>query len=331
MSIPALMPAVLQPEAPGADQLRVEDMAVPEITDDQVLIKVTAAGVNRPDILQRDGHYPAPPGHSLVLGLEVSGHIAALGKNVHDRSIGDEVTALVNGGGYAAYSAAHKGTVLPRPSSHSLIDAAGLPEVVLTVWHNVFQRGRLKQGDWLLVHGGSSGIGSMAIQMARAFGARVIATAGSDVKCAACLELGAEAAVNYQSADFVEEVKTITDGHGADVILDMVGGDYIERNFKAAAVEGRIVQIAFLKGAKVDINFMRVMLKRLSLTGSTLRARDDLFKAALTEEVQTHIWPLFEQGTIRPVIDKVFALEDVSAAHQYLESGAHIGKVLLKI
>ena len=331
MSIPEMMPAVLQPETPGADQLCVTEISVPQINNEEVLIEITAAGVNRPDILQRDGLYPAPKGHSSVLGLEVSGRIVAVGSEVRRFAVGDEVVALVNGGGYAAYVAVHHGAVLPCPQTTSLLDAAGLPEVVFTVWHNVFQRGGLQAGEWLLVHGGSSGIGTMALQMAHAFGALVIATAGNSDKCTACAALGADLVVNYQTEDFVEVVKTATEGHGVDVILDMVGGDYIERNFQAAAVDGRIVQIAFLKGPKVEVNFMRLMLKRLNLTGSTLRARNAVFKAALADEIEAKVWPFLEEGTIKPVVDRVFPLSDVHLAHRYMESGRHIGKILLEI
>lgn len=331
MSIPTMMRAVPTPESPGVNQLVISECAVPNCGPNEVLIKVEAAGINRPDILQRDGLYPAPRGHSTILGLEVAGTIAQVGPDVTSAAIGDEVCALVNGGGYGAYVAANEGTLLPIPSGLSMVEASGLPETVLTVYHNVFQRGGLQADEWLLVHGGASGIGTTAIQMARAFGARVITTAGSEEKCAACRKLGADIAVNYKEEDFVEVVKTATEGRGANVILDMVGGDYIPRNLAAASTDGRIVQIAFLKGAKVEVNFMRLMLKRITLTGSTLRARDDAFKAALTAEVKTHIWPLIEAGKIQPQIDKVFDFDQIVLAHEHMESGAHVGKIILKL
>ena len=331
MSIPSTMRAIPTPGSAGVEQLKVCEVAVPACGPSQILIKVAAAGVNRPDILQRDGLYPAPKGHSNVLGLEVAGEVVATGDEVTSFQIGDQVTALVNGGAYATYCLADQGSVLPIPAGLSMVEAAGLPETVFTVWHNVFERGSLQSGDWFLVHGGTSGIGTTAIQMAKAFGAKVIATAGSDVKCEACRVLGADVAINYKEADFVEEAKAATNGHGVDVILDMVGGDYIERNFAAAAVEGRIVQIAFLGGAKAKVNFMRLMLKRLVLTGSTLRARDDEVKAQIAKDVRLNIWPLIEEGLVRPQIDSIYALDDVKSAHKHMESGAHIGKIILEI
>lgn len=331
MSIPTKMRAVPTPSEAGAGSLAIVETDVPQIEPGQVLIRVAAAGINRPDIVQRDGLYPAPKGHSNILGLEVAGEIVAAGADVSAFKEGDEVCALVNGGGYAGFVAVDQRALLPIPSGLSLVEASGLPETVLTVWHNVFQRGGLKAGEWFLIHGGSSGIGTTAIQLARAFGAKVIATAGSDEKCAACLSLGADRAVNYNSDDFVAIVKEVTDGHGADVILDMVGGDYIERNFSAAAMDGRIVQIAFLKGAKVKANFMRLMMKRLTLTGSTLRSRSDGFKAALSEDVRREVWPKIESGAIKPQISKVFPLAEVADAHRMMESSAHVGKLILTI
>lgn len=331
MSIPVTMRGVLAPDTPGSAGLQISEIAVPECGAQHVLIKVAASGINRPDILQRDGLYPAPKGHSAVLGLEVAGEIVAVGAEVRGIQIGDHVTALVNGGGYGEFCLANGGAVLPLPSTLSLIEAAGLPETVFTVWHNVFQRGKLMSGEWFLVHGGTSGIGTIAIQLAKAFGAKVIATAGSDAKCDAIRALGADVAINYKAEDFVEVVKEKTEGHGIDVTLDMVGGDYIARNISAAAMDGRIVQIAFLAGAKQTVNFTPLMMKRLTLTGSTLRARSDQFKAALASEVKAKIWPLIEQGVVKPQIDKVFPFEDVRAAHECMEASGHIGKIILKL
>lgn len=338
MTVPNFMQAVPAPQADneasspekGASSLLLAEVPVPQPGANEILIKVAAAGVNRPDILQRDGLYPAPKGHSLILGLEVAGEVVATGEGVSTHKPGDLVTALVNGGGYAEYCLADAGSALPVPKGLTLTEAAGLPETFFTVWHNVFQRGQLKSGEWFMVHGGTSGIGTTAIQLAKAFGAKVIATAGSDEKCAACLELGADVAVNYKTSDFVEAAKTATDGAGVNVILDMVGGAYIEMNFSAAALDGRIVQIAFLGGAKREVNFMRLMLKRLTLTGSTLRARDDATKAVIASEVQANIWPLIADGTIKPIISKTFPLKEVVEAHKHMESGAHIGKIILE-
>lgn len=329
MTLPSFMRAVQVLDEKGAEALKIGEVALPQIGDEDVLIKVAASGINRPDLLQRDGLYPAPKGHSPILGLEVSGVVVAVGPMVSDIQMGEQVAALVNGGGYAEYCSAHHGSVLPIPNGLVIDEAAGLPETFFTVWHNVFERGHLKAGDWLLVHGGTSGIGTTAIQMAKAFAAKVIVTAGSDEKCEACLSLGADAAINYKSQDFVERTKELTEGRGVDVILDMVGGDYIERNFAAAAVEGRIVQIAFLSGAKYEVNFVRLMLKRLTLTGSTLRVRSNEVKAGIANELRKNIWPLLENGTIKPIIAKKFPFEDVVEAHKLMESSQHIGKILL--
>jgi len=329
MSIPSLMRCVPTPDIAGADHLEIQQQNVPVCGPSQVLIKVAAAGINRPDILQRDGLYPAPKGHSLILGLEVAGEIVQVGDDVKELAIGQLVCALVNGGGYGEYCVAEGGCVLPVPTGLNLVEAASLPETVFTVWHNVFERARLKSGDWFLVHGGSSGIGITAIQMAKAFGAKVIATAGSVEKCDACKRLGADEAINYKQQDFVQETKTITQGRGVNVILDMVGGDYIEKNFVAAGVEGVIVQIAFLGGAKANVNFIRLMMKRLTLTGSTLRARDEPTKTGIAQNVLEHIWPLVEAGTIKPQIDRVFKFDEIKKAHQHMEQGNHIGKIIL--
>lgn len=331
MPIPATMRAVPTPQSKGAANLEIQEFPVPQCADNQILIKVAAAGINRPDLLQRDGLYPAPKGHSTILGLEVAGEIVAIGTNVTSHKLGDKVTALVNGGGYAQYCLADQGAALPIPKGLSQIEAAGLPETVFTVWHNVFQRANLKKDQWFMVHGGTSGIGTTAIQMAKALGAKVASTAGTSEKCEACIDLGADIAINYKTEDFVEVIKQKTEGHGIDVILDMVGGDYIERNFSAAAVDGTIVQIAFLSGAKQTVNFMRLMLKRLTLTGSTLRAREDQFKAQIATEVHETIWPLIEAGKIKPQINRVFAFNDIQKAHERMEEGSHIGKIILDL
>lgn len=331
MSLPDTMRCVPASEEKGAAGLKVVTEPLPVVGASDVLIKVSAAGINRPDVLQRDGLYPAPKGHSHILGLEVAGEIVAIGDEVTTHKIGDQVTALVNGGGYAEYCTADAGSALPIPQGLSIVEAAGLPETYFTVWHNVFQRGQLKEGEWFMVHGGTSGIGTTAIQVAKAFDAQIIVTCGTDEKCAAAAELGADVAINYKTQDFVEVSKDVTSGKGVDVILDMVGGSYIEKNYSAAAVDGRIVQIAFLEGSKVEINYMRLMMKRLVHTGSTLRARDNATKAGIAAEVKGHLWPLLEDKTIKPVVSKCFSLDDIKAAHEYFDSGAHIGKVILTI
>ena len=297
----------------------------------EVLIKVAAAGVNRPDMIQRQGLYPPPPGASDIPGLEIAGAVVALGDGVDGWSTGDAACALVTGGGYAEYCAAPAAQCLPPPEGLSLIAAAALPETLFTVWSNVFDRAGLKQGESFLVHGGTSGIGTTAIQLAKAFGARVFATAGSDEKCAACLSLGADRAINYNDEDFVQAVKDETGGKGADVILDMVGGDYVARNISALAADGRMVSIAFLKGAKVEVNLMPVMLKRLTLTGSTLRPRSVEFKAAIAQRLREKVWPLIETGRIKPVIHATFPLARAADAHRLMESSAHIGKIVLEV
>ena len=276
---------------------------VPEPAKGEVLIAVKAAGVNRPDVLQRQGLYPAPKGASDLLGLEVAGTVVALGPGATRFKPGDEVVALANGGGYAEFCVAPEEITLPKPPGLSFTEAAALPETVFTVWHNIFERGELKPGQWLLVHGGTSGIGTTAIQMAKLFGAHVIATVGSAAKVEACRKLGADRAVNYHEEDFVEAVREATGGRGANVILDMVGGPYIERNLRAAADEGRIVQIAFLEGSKVEINLMRLMLRRLTLTGSTLRAQGLEAKARMARGIEEHVWPLIAAGKFKPVIE----------------------------
>lgn len=311
-----------------ASNLQLAQMAIPEPKPDEVLIKVYAAGVNRPDILQRQGLYPAPENASPILGLEAAGEIVACGVNVKRWQLGDNVCALVDGGGYADYALAPAAQCLPMPADYSYVQAAALPETFFTVWHNLFQRAHLQAGETLLIHGGASGIGVAAIQIARAFEINIIATAGSAAKCAAIERLGAQA-INYRERDFVAEVKQLTQGLGANVILDMVGGDYIQRNFSAAAKDGRIVNIAFLNGSKTMVDFMPLMLKRLTLTGSTLRAQSSSVKANIAAELELNIWPLVKAKTISPLIDSVFALSDVAAAHRHMESNQHIGKIIL--
>jgi putative PIG3 family NAD(P)H quinone oxidoreductase len=318
-------------EPGGPEVLTPVDRPVPAVGADEVLIKVAAAGVNRPDVAQRLGRYPPPPGASDIPGLEVSGVIEKVGETVADFQVGDRVCALVAGGGYAEYCAAPAGQCLPIPRGVDLIDAAGIPETIFTVWTNVFERGRLTAGESILIHGGSSGIGTAAIQLARARGARVFATAGSPEKCAACEALGAERGINYREADFVKSIREATDGRGVDVVLDMVGGDYTPRNLDVLALDGRLVQIAMLMGAKVEINLMPVMQRRLTITGSTLRPRPVAEKAAIARAVRTHVWPLFESGAVRVVVYRTFPLRAAAEAHQVLESGAHIGKLLLAV
>ena len=312
----------------GPEVLTLTDRPMPEPPADQVVIKVAYAGVNRPDALQRAGLYNPPKGASDLPGLEASGEVVAVGANVAWPKVGDQVCALLPGGGYAEYVATPAAHCLPVPLGLTLKQAACLPETFFTVWSNVFMRGGLRAGERFLVHGGSSGIGTTAIQLARAFGARVFATAGSEEKCRACEGLGAEAAFNYRDVDFVEKMQALG---GADLILDMVGGPYIQRNLKALADDGRLVQIAFLQGPKADLNLVQLMTRRLMVTGSTLRPQSDLAKARIADELRTHVWPLISAGKIEPVMDQEFALEDASAAHARMESSAHIGKIVLKV
>ncbi len=312
------------------DTLMVSSMPMPSPVDSQVLIHVYAAGVNRPDILQRQGVYPAPIDASPILGLEVAGEIVACGKDVSAWSVGDKVCALVNGGGYAEYAVAPAAQCLPIPQHFSYIQAAALPETLFTVWHNLWQRAQLKSGESLLVHGGASGIGTTAIQLAVAKGVRVFATVGSAEKVKACEHLGA-IVINYHEQDFVSIIKEKTQGKGVDVILDMVGGSYIQRNFSVAAKNARIVNIAFLQGSKVEVDFMPLMLKRLTLTGSTLRAQSAEVKAYIAEELKQQVWPLLNQKVITPVIDSVFPLANAAQAHARMESNQHIGKIMLDL
>lgn len=326
--MPQMMRAVEITKPGGPDVLQVTQRVVPEPAYGQVVIKVAWAGVNRPDALQRAGLYAPPPTASDLPGLEASGEVAAVGAGVSGVAIGDLVCALLPGGGYAEFVAAPAAHCLPIPDGMSLKEAACLPETHFTVWSNVFTRGGLKAGERFLVHGGSSGIGTTAIQLANAFGARVFATAGSAGKCEACTELGAEIAINYRTQDFVEVVRG--EG-GADVILDMVGGDYIPRNLKALADDGRLVQIAFLGGAKAEVNFATLMTRRLTMTGSTLRPQSDLVKARIAQDLHQAVWPLLAAGTVRPVMDQTFDLADASLAHERMEGSGHIGKIVLKV
>ncbi len=331
MTLPANMTAIAITSPGGPMVLKPERRPVPAPKEGEVLIRVAAAGVNRPDVLQRMGAYPPPPGASELPGLEVAGEVAAVGAGVTRWREGDRICALTPGGGYAEYCLTPAGHALPVPSGFSMAEAAALPETFFTVWHNVFQRGGLKAGERFLVHGGSSGIGTTAIQLAKAFGAEVFVTAGSEEKCEACRALGADHAINYKEADFVEETKKLTDGEGIDLILDMVGGDYVSRNYAAAAMDGRIVQIAFLGGPKAEADFSKLMMKRLTHTGSTLRARDDAFKTALAAELEKQVWPLLDERKVAPVMDAMFPLQDAWRAHERMERSEHIGKIVLDV
>jgi len=330
-ALPAEMTVIAISAPGGPDKLVPQKRPLPQPAAGEVLVKVAAAGVNRPDVMQRQGLYPPPPGATDIPGLEIAGEVAALGPGVTRWRLGDQVMALVVGGGYAEYCPAHESHCLPVPSGLTAVAAAAIPETFLTVWHNVFERGRLKAGETLLVHGGSSGIGTAAIQLGKAFGARVITTAGTPEKCEACRALGADVAVNYKGEDFVAAAKAATGGKGADVILDMVGGDYIERNYEAAAVDGRVVQIAFQGSPKATVDFRRIMLKRLTHTGSTLRARSVADKGAITHAVETQVLPLIAAGKVKPVMDSTFPLAQAAAAHAHMESSAHIGKIVLTV
>jgi len=323
---------VIAIRAPGGpDVLVPEERAVPQPGEGEILVKVAAAGVNRPDVMQRQGLYPPPKGATDIPGLEIAGEVVALGPGVTRWKPGDKVMALVVGGGYAQYCLAHESHALPVPASLSLTEAAAIPETFFTVWYNTFERGKLKAGETVLVHGGSSGIGTTAIQLAKQTGARVITTAGSPEKCEACRKLGADLAINYKTEDFVTATKAATGGKGADVILDIVGGDYIERNYEAAAVEGRVLQIAFQGSPKATVDFRRIMLKRLTHTGSTLRARSVADKGAIARAVEEHVLPLIAAGRVKPVIDSTFPLAQASAAHARMEASVHIGKIVLTV
>ncbi|WP_068087071.1 NAD(P)H-quinone oxidoreductase [Polycladidibacter stylochi] len=315
----------------GPEVLAMQEVPRPEPKEGEVLIEVMAAGVNRPDVLQRQGVYPAPSGASPHPGLEVSGVVVSVGSETDTHWLGQQVCALVSGGGYAQYVTAPSGHVLPVPEGVNLVDAAGIAETFFTVWSNVFEQVELKEGESFLVHGGSSGIGTTAIQLAKAFGAHVYTTVGSDEKAAAVTALGADFTVNYKKCDFAKEILGISQGRGVDVILDMIGGDYIDKNYKVAALGGRIAQIAALKGLGENVNIARLMVKRLVHTGSTLRPRSDEYKAQIARELRHKVWPLFAEGKIRVVVDHVFSLENVVDAHRHMEAGNHIGKILLKM
>jgi NADPH2:quinone reductase len=329
--LPAQMTAVAISRPGGPEVLVPETRPVPKPGPGEILIKVKAAGVNRPDVAQRSGAYPPPPGASDLPGLEVAGEVAALGEGATRHKLGDKVMSLVAGGGYAQYCIAQDAQAMAVPAAFSMLEAGATPETLMTVWHNVFERGALKPAETLLVHGGSSGIGTMAIQLATAFGSTVIVTVGSQDKADACLKLGAVRAINYKTEDFVAAVKAETSGAGANVILDMVGGDYIERNYETAAVDGRIVQIAFLGAPKATVNFTRLMIKRLVHTGSTLRPRSNTDKAAMVAAIEARVMPLLREGRIKPVMDSTFPLERAADAHRRMETSGHIGKIVLAV
>ena len=330
-TLPAQMTVIGISKPGGPEVLLPEQRSVPVPGPGEILIKVAAAGVNRPDVAQRSGSYPPPPGASDLPGLEVAGIVVAAGDGVSKHKIGDQVMSLVAGGGYAPYVLAPEAQAMAVPAALSIIEAGATPETLMTVWHNVFERGALQSGETLLVHGGSSGIGTMAIQLAKAFGAKVIVTVGSKDKADACTRLGANHAINYKTQDFVAEVKATTGGHGANAILDMVGGDYIERNYEAAAVDGRIVQIAFLGGFKANVNFTKLMVKRLTHTGSTLRPRSNTDKAKMVAAIEDKVMPLIRAGRVKPLIDSHFPLEKASEAHRRMETSEHIGKIVLSL
>jgi NADPH2:quinone reductase len=320
---------ISQPGSP--DVLRETSRSVPTITSNEVLIKVVHAGVNRPDVMQRAGLYPPPPGASDIPGLEVAGEIIALGDRCQQWKVGDKVCALVTGGGYAEYAAAHEDLCLPIPRGFSLVEASALPETFFTVWSNIFDRGKLVSGEKLLVHGGSSGIGTSAIQLASAFGFEVFTTAGSNEKCEICEKLGAKKAINYKTQDFVEEIKKYTENIGVNVILDMVAGDYLQRNIQCLADDGRIVIIAFQGGIKTNLTMTDILRRRLTITGSTLRPRSNAFKANIRNALLQNVWPLMERGLVRPLIHAQFALNQADQAHSLMESSQHVGKIVLDV
>jgi NADPH2:quinone reductase len=329
-SVPSAMLAIVAPQPDGAEELALVERAVPRPGEGEVLIKVAAAGVNRPDILQRRGLYPPPPGAPDILGLELAGEVIEAGAGA-EQWLGEKVCALVAGGGYAQYCTAPVGTCLKIPKALSQIEAAAMPETLFTVWVNLFERGFAAPGDWVLVHGGTSGIGTMAIALATLFGIQMIVTCGSDEKCARALELGAAAAVNYNTQDFVEKAKAATGGRGVAVVLDMVGGDYVARNLQALGEDGRHVSIATQRGAKAEIPIADVMRRRLMLTGSTLRARSIEFKTMVADEIRTTVWPYAEGGRLKPVIDSVYPLDRAAEAHARMEAGEHVGKIVLEV
>lgn len=330
-STPSTMTGIALNGKGGPEVLQPQSMAVPMPGPGQVLVKVAAAGVNRPDVQQRMGAYPPPPGHSPLPGLEIAGEVAVVGTGVARWKAGDQVCALVNGGGYAEYCIAEDVQALPIPKGVAMAEAGGIPETAFTVWNNVFERGALEAGDWFLVHGGTSGIGTTAIQLAKAFGARVIATAGSADKCQVCRDLGADHAINYKTDDFVAVIKDATGGHGIDVTLDMVGGDYTERNIAAAAEDGRIVQIATLAGPMTTFTLPRLMMKRLTLTGSTLRPRTRDVKARFARALEKQVWPLYASGRVKVIMDSTFPLAQASDAHRRMETSQHVGKIVLTV
>ncbi|WP_369726440.1 MULTISPECIES: NAD(P)H-quinone oxidoreductase [unclassified Bradyrhizobium] len=329
--LPAQMTVVAISKPGGPEVLVPEQRALPQPGPDEILVKVQAAGVNRPDVAQRSGAYPPPPGASDLPGLEIAGEVVAVGSNAKRHKIGDKVMSLVAGGGYAQYCIAQDAQAMSVPPSLSMTEAGALPETLMTVWHNVFERGGLKAGEMLLIHGGSSGIGTMAIQLAKAFGAKVFVTVGSQDKIDACLKLGADRAINYKTEDFVAVVKAETGNAGVNLILDMVAGEYVDRNYDAAAVDGRIVQIATLNGPKVTVNIAKVMVKRLTHTGSTLRPRTNADKAAMVAAIEQKVMPLLREGRVKPLMDSSFPLEKASDAHRRMETSAHIGKIVLEV
>lgn len=330
-STPSTMTGIALNGKGGPEVLQPQSMPVPTPGHGQILVRVAAAGVNRPDVQQRMGAYPPPPGHSPLPGLEIAGDVAAVGPGVARWKVGDQVCALVNGGGYAEYCIAEDVQALPIPKGVAMAEAGGIPETAFTVWNNVFERGALEAGDWFLVHGGTSGIGTTAIQLAKAFGARVIATAGSTDKCQVCRDLGADHAINYNTQDFVAAIKDATGGHGIDVTLDMVGGDYTERNIAAAAEDGRIVQIATLAGPMTTFTLPRLMMKRLTLTGSTLRPRTREVKARFARALEKQVWPLYASGRVKVIMDSTFPLAQASEAHRRMETSQHVGKIVLTV
>ncbi len=332
MALPSTMRIIEAAQPGGPEVLRPSSAALPVPKPDEVLIRVQVAGVNRPDVAQRSGSYPPPPGASPLIGLEVSGEVVATGADVRSYRVGDKVCALTNGGGYAEYCTAPEAQTLPWPAGYDALHAGALPETFFTVWANLFMAGRLVAGEKVLIHGGTSGIGVTAIQLAAAFGATAYATAGSDEKVAACVALGATAAINYRTQDFGAEIKTLTDGRGVDVILDMVGGAYFPRNIRALAIDGRLVIIAFLGGSKVEaMDLTPIMTRRLAVTGSTMRPRTTAQKGAIARELHEKVWPLLDQGKCRPVIHATFPLERAAEAHALMESSAHIGKIMLTV
>ena len=331
LNLPQAMTFVSHADGGEPQVMQLSSGPLPQPAHGEVLIKVAYAGVNRPDCLQRSGRYPPPPGASPILGLEASGHVVAVGEGVTRWKLGDALCGLANGGAYADYVCLPQGQCLPVPHGMNLLQAAALPENYFTVWTNVFQRGKLQAGESFLVHGGSSGIGLTAIQLAKAFGAKVLCTVGNAAKAQACLSAGADVAINYNAQDFVEEVSAHTQQHGVNMILDMVGGDYMQRNLKALSVDGRLVQIAFLQPSKTEVDWIGLMVKRLTFTGSTLRPRTAADKAQMANELQAKVWPLLEKGQCQPVIHQVFDLADVVKAHVLMESSTHIGKIMLKV